>query len=441
MIFEQLGFRKSPYFWEELGVSAEGFELFVGRQQESRRFIIDCAEPEGRLLVVAGNSGIGKTSFVNYNQYVLYQGIYDLHQDLTFRRPRVVPCLRKIQLREGEDIPSIYLKILSGLLFSVQEICRQEGIGFPHALTDIREFVTQVVSRSASGGFGLTIAGFGGNANFASGQQIVDTSEFRELTVIEFLKTIVEIARTELQFDGVMVPINNLDIVSLGYLAQTLAYMRDSILSLPGFWWILLGGRHLHRHISQLVPRIAGALSGDAIELGRLGKSDLEQLLAQRRKVLALYQPAPPLPISPRIIHYLYDKSDGDIRFAFHVANDVVRRIFYDFPSIGEIDEKLAAEQTARLTVDRLKAEKFTPTERRIILHFVRNPEATSVALADLEEEEDLLHALESLVERRFLSRDLIDSGDQIFSAKGFTALAQTFNLGGYPSLLRSLET
>src|SRR2546423_5801781 len=102
-----------------------------------RRFLVNvCADPDGARLVIDGVTGVGKTSFLNYNQYILYK---QLQPDpaLTFRRPRLIPSLRKIQIREREDFDGVLLKILSGCVFSLQAVCRENKVPFPPRLSNI----------------------------------------------------------------------------------------------------------------------------------------------------------------------------------------------------------------------------------------------------------------------------------------------------------------
>lgn len=440
MIWEQLGFRKSPYFWDELSVSEEASDLFVGRKQENNRFVINLAESNGSTLIVGGRSGIGKTSFINYNQYALYQRLDNAYPEIKFKKPRLLPSLRKIQLRDAEPVESICVKILSGILFSVQQICAEQKKKLPKELEDIGRYVTQLVSHNVTGGGGFSILGTGGNFTGSKSSAISDTVQFRELTFLEYLDRIAEVVNTKLGFDGVLVSINNLDIVSSDYIKGTLDYFRDSLFSKHLYWWVLIGPIGLHSFVRQNIPRLSGVITGNPIELEPLSTDEIDQLLGKRLSYLSIRRNTPSAPISSRIVRYLYERSDGDIRFVFQVANDIVKRVFYDYPSVTAIEEELAMHEVVKLTVDELSISNFTPEERSIILTIIQ--ESTPLITYDqqimfgIESKEIFSLTLESLVRRKLLTRNSKVERNVTYSPRGYVALAQTFGVRDFPGVM-----
>jgi hypothetical protein len=446
MMWEQLGFQKSPYFWEELTVSEQGFTLFVGRQEEGKRFLVNLSEPEGCTVIVEGDRGIGKTSFINYNQYVLYKEIELAYPDLKFRRPHLLPSLRKIQLKNGEPVESIYLKILSGCIFSIQNVCKDRKQKFPERLNDIRDYVTQVISHTVNGGLGVSVLGSGMNFNRGTSQSISDTTQFREMTFLEFLDQLADVVRSELGFDGIFISINNIDTLSLDYLTHTLDYLRDSLFCRRYYWWALITPIGLHSFIRQNISRLAGVISGKPIQLAPLPPEDIESLLEARMSYLSLTDPPPPPPISKRIMLFLYEKSNGDIRFAFQVANEVVKRVFYDYPSITQIDEELAAREIARITLDEIRMSKFNSAETKIIGEIIRNPKIKEIAahqpsIFKIPNSKDFKDALDSLVQKKWLTQKSTPDQQLFYLPRGYTSLAQIFQLSEYPSVLPELSS
>ena len=443
-MWEQLGFLKSPFFWEELSVSEQGFALFVGRHEEGQKFLINLAEAEGCTVIVEGDRGIGKTSFINYNQYVLYKHITDAYSELRFRRPHLLPSLRKIQLREGEPIESIYLKILSACIFSIQSVCRERDRDFPPQLRDIRDYVTQVVSHTVDGGLGVSILGSGVSFSRGKANSLSDTTQFRELTFLEFLDDVSVVVRKELGFDGTFISINNLDIVSLEYLSQSLDYLRDTLFCRPYYWWALISPIGLHTYLKQNVSRLAGVISGKAIQLEPLSEEDITELLEARIRLLSVSSSPPLSPISTRIMLFLYQKSNGDIRFAFQVANEVVKRIFYDYPSVTQIDEELAAREIARITLDEIRNSSFTTVESKIIREIIANPALSEISQDSGSEfrilsPTDFQESLESLVQKKWLTRKVSSEQKVRYIPRGSSSLAQSFRVSDYPAALSGI--
>lgn len=441
MIWEQLGFRKSPYFWDEIAASKEALQLFVGREEEGRRFMVNASEPEGCVLVVEGASGVGKSSFVNYNQYVLYEQI-DAYPELTFRKPRLLPTVRKIQIRDNESLESIFLKIVSGCVFSIRHACKDLGKRFPKDLQDVSDYVSRVVSGSGSFGFGASAFGFGGTVNTASGTSTSEAPEFPEMTFLEFMDTISGAVTSGLGFDGVMVPINNLDIVSPEYLRNALDYMRDSIFARKGFWWVLLGGSGLQAFIRSAVPRLSGGVQGQSVALGPLSPSDFERLLSVRLHGLSLNNTHRDAPVSMRVMSYLYQRSAGDLRFTFQVANDIVRRVFYDYPSVTAIEEELAVKQLALIAKEHFETTAYDALERRVLSQLISSPGVEWIREGDytkfgFSERNEFQGTLEGLVARRMLVRDTLASQSIRYKPTGYVSLAQTLDLASFALPLR----
>jgi hypothetical protein len=110
-----------------------------------------------------------------------------------------------------------------------------------------------------------------------------------------------------------------------------------------------------------------------------------------------------------------------------------VRKIFYDYPSISQIDEELAARQIVKITVDELNRSRFTPFEASIMKFVLGNPTLNSISpldFGDVFTADDATAGLEALVQKRFLTRSA--TSDLAYSPRGYTALAQSLRLTDY---------
>jgi hypothetical protein len=62
-------FRRNPYDPSPLGVDHGDSTLFVEREEEGRKFRIFLSSFDRGALFVEGGTGVGKTSFVNVQEY------------------------------------------------------------------------------------------------------------------------------------------------------------------------------------------------------------------------------------------------------------------------------------------------------------------------------------------------------------------------------------
>lgn len=434
MLWESFGFSKSPYFGEELEVSEDGRSLFVGRRDESRRLLIDFAERGGSTIVVGGVSGAGKTSFVNVNQFLLYKRQGKIFE-FNFELPWILPSFRKVQLQNGEQINTIFLKILSSIIFSIDHHCKLAGEDFPSELSDVKTYLSQIVSKERGGSIGGQFAGFGLDFSHSRSVAIDDASTARELNLLEIMDRVVSIVRKTFGFDGVCVAVNNLEILRQDYLQDTLNYFRDSLFVRDHIWWVLLGPEDLSRFIEFNVPRLTGIVGGGSIAIKPLEIDHLGEILELRRIKLAIPGQSPKLPIPEDVLEFLYSASNGDLRFTFMIANEVVKGLMYEFPSLA-ITKELAIRSIAKIVMSYFEQLNFLPNQARLVRTLVRAPDdrylPSQCSKFGYATAEEFTAALDPLVERRLLWRERTTGGENYYSARGYLELGKRVDVGNY---------
>ncbi|HIE26546.1 TPA: hypothetical protein EYP66_04600 [Candidatus Poribacteria bacterium] len=114
-IWESMGFKDNPYDARYLQPTEEDFRLFVGRENEARHFRTTTSSRREMTVIVEGDIGVGKTSFVNAQQYISLQQLDSLS-------PHLLPSLQPIQLHEKLSPAEITLSVLSTGIFSLSRI-------------------------------------------------------------------------------------------------------------------------------------------------------------------------------------------------------------------------------------------------------------------------------------------------------------------------------
>jgi ATP-dependent Clp protease ATP-binding subunit ClpA len=74
-LWNDLGFNDDVFFVRPLAATAHDVRMFVGRESETALFLAGLARSTRGLLVVGGDTGVGKTSFVNMQQHMSYAGL------------------------------------------------------------------------------------------------------------------------------------------------------------------------------------------------------------------------------------------------------------------------------------------------------------------------------------------------------------------------------
>lgn len=428
MWWRRMGFERNPYFGDELDASEFSSNLFVGRKEEARSLLIDIAEDGRALACIGGISGCGKTSFINHCQCVALRK--NFVGDLPL--PRIIPCITKVQLHEGEDYALVLLKVLSSLVASVLSVCDEFEHPVPALVIDLKETIDSTVSGGSGWGVGASAWGFGATLNQSDSTSHSDSPLIREVSLVKKIEEVLALAKEELEFDGIGIVINNLETLSEGYLVSFLNYGRDSIFSLHGAWWYLSGIQQLGRFVESKVPRLRGYLSGTGVDIVPLSVADLSELLELRRKEYALQEEVA-LPISQPVVELLYKSSSGDLRFLFNICANVVRRAIKEMPSVN-INEEIAIQIVAILTRENLsyylETQPAGKVMRELLVSQVESFTSQDFRRYGYDAVEAFERDLAILVKEHYLWLDVGQIGPKSYEPRGYLQLGILSDVG-----------
>jgi hypothetical protein len=97
---------------------------------------------------------------------------------------------------------------------------------------------------------------------------------------------------------------------------------RDTLFTIPGLWWVLIGQSGLSSLVQQLDKRVSDRLIGPGLELKPLSAEELDQAINLR--VTRFHESlAGKAPLTKEIHRRLYDVSQGEIRFVFKYSHSI----------------------------------------------------------------------------------------------------------------------
>jgi hypothetical protein len=153
-MWNELGFRESPYSTRPLQVSEDDFELLVGRSQESTELCTALESSPRGVIVISGAPGVGKTSFLNAIQY-------QLENELAPFGPKLLAARQLCPVRPQDEVSELARRALDSLYRSVEQYCKGNGISLPSQTKKIGKWLN---CKGGSGfDIGLDIMGFGGS--------------------------------------------------------------------------------------------------------------------------------------------------------------------------------------------------------------------------------------------------------------------------------------
>lgn len=317
--WQSLGFKNSPYDSNPLRPTQEDVELLVGRIEESIEFTTVLDSSEQGVAVISGPPGVGKTSFLNVNQYLLES------QQRGFG-PKLLAARRICPIQPNDSARDVALRSLHALCRSVEEFCGAHKQSIPK---ESKKVLGWINSQGGSGfNIGLDILGFGGS--YGREVQIPSVKDISFEGLQDVLKCVVSEIVNVLQLAGAFIVLDNIENLEDEQLASLLITFRDTLFTIPKLWWILIGQTGLGSLIQSLDPRVSERMVGKGLELSPITLNALNEAIEKRvARFHRVEDRKAPLPSSikaplPSSIHEkLYRASHGEIRFVFKFSNTI----------------------------------------------------------------------------------------------------------------------
>jgi hypothetical protein len=368
-LWARLGFSQNPYFTTPIEISDEGQNLFVGRAQEVRRIIGKWDDPQGAITVVGGNIGTGKTSFLNVCQYLCLMGVRDFQ--LSFDPPFLIPAYAKVQLETGQEDQDLLLRVLRAAAESIKRACAVIEETVPPAVDEVLAWLDSLTSScntTTGGGLSGGMAGLstGMSFNRSEGTSIRGTADVSRDALVSALARLAAGVKTIRDYRGIIVAVNNIEMVESSQVVELLNRFRDTLFAVEGVWWVLIGQRGLYDLIEAEAPRVAQRIKGTETTLEGLSWEDFHLAIQARVDHFKTRTDAVP-PVGDGLLRALFDASNGEIRYVFKMADDIVTDALATNPSLRNVPPEMAESmlrESVRQQLDRLR---LSERERRVL--------------------------------------------------------------------------
>lgn len=349
------GFAGNPYDPSPLEGDLADSELFVGRRPEGELFRTFLESFDRGGIVVEGGIGVGKTSFVNVQEFRAGDS----------KAPTLLSPRQPIQLASAlhpvEFLLSVTSNVLSALRGSVPRASRDPSF------RRISLAVTQTIQQSR--GWEAYAAGFGGGV---SSKTSVSNPLVVLLPVVS--EQLDEAARlaTRHGVEKIVVNVNNLDVVDPHALVSFLDATRDLTLTRAPYLWVFLGPVGSRALIAQRTRRVSELLRSDPIGIPPLSLDEVRQVVLARVKRFRSNVAVRP-PIRDEVLRVLYESSSGEVRYILNRCTDLLLRTMVEFPTTTEISEELARPMLERMTLDAIDRLNLTSKQRALLQKIARS--------------------------------------------------------------------
>jgi hypothetical protein len=350
------GFRRNPYDPSPLEIDSEDAALFVGREREATTFRAFLDSFDRGAIVVEGGVGVGKTSFVNVQEYRAGAG---------HRPPALLPTRQPLQLASTLSPVEFLLSVESNVLSSLQRAV--PAVAKETSFRRLSLAVTQSVVKSR--GWEAYAAGFGGGIS----QEVSVSNPLLALlpSISEQLDDAAALAKSY-GIGRLVINVNNLDVIGPQTLVTFLDLTRDLTLTRAPFLWAFLGPIGVRVLIAQRTRRVSELIRTDPVWLPPLSLSEVQAAIQARVRRFRIETETPP-PVAPDVVRWLYATSAGEVRYILNRCTDLLLKTMAEFPTAGQVSRELAAPMLKRMTTEALDRFNLSPKQRSVLSNVARN--------------------------------------------------------------------
>jgi len=317
-VWESFGFRHSPYDARSLKCAADDIELLVNRKSEYIELCTSIQSRDSGILIISGRPGVGKTSFFNVAQFLI-------ESNRSPCRRKMIAARELCPIQSNDDERKIAFRALRACCKSIEKFCHYRGYGVPSEVKKLLGWYAGVSSEAIGGSVSILGNGLG----FSHSINLQDQDALSFETLKDLLEIILFELKNSLKMDGVFIVLDNVENLDDAELSDLLMSFRDTLFSIEGIWWVIIGQEGLGSLLSVLDSRVSDRISTE-IGLKPLSLGELHQAITLRVKKFHTTE-AETAPLSQSVHEKLYQSSGGEIRYIFQKSQQICASIVNDF--------------------------------------------------------------------------------------------------------------
>lgn len=393
-IWDEYGYHRNPFEPRALSATGEDAHLFVGREGEVEELSTWYVSNRSGGVVVEGPIGVGKTTLVNMAQHRAH--VHD---------KRILPCLKTVETQDGMTPQAFLLEVLAHVLYSLDRM--DPAVASLPEFRELSRAVERGVLTSSGWQAHTTVAGFGGGGGRQTAMSPTAPDGLTMMAVHRYLERMVALAQAR-GFTRVIVAINNLDIVDLARFKGLLQAVRDSSLALDGYLWTFIGPVGLRGEIGEAASqRVSELIRGRPLELGPLTLEQAKRAVASR---LATHRKDPVAipPVEDDVIRFLYEASNGEIRYVLNRCGDIVEAVTRHLPAPATVTLEKARWVLRDIVTPTVEHADLKPKEREVLRRIVQRRRVQGKDYADygFNQYQGLFNHISRLAEKRLLVKE-----------------------------------
>ncbi|NUM37433.1 MAG: HTH domain-containing protein [Candidatus Brocadiae bacterium] len=356
-LWEKYGFHTNPFDTNPLTAESSFLpiaEAMVGRgsdTKESQILTNFLRNRGGGRILIEGNIGVGKTTFINYHRYLWEH----------YSRDRLFTTNREISVTSRWQISQFLGNILASLLSKLLSQFKEEKILknsiFKEVLAFSRVFYNYNYTIEASA------LGFGGG--FGKSEQI-NVPNISESQLLEYFSLMV-LEIKKLGYAGLFLHLDNLELLNREDLRRTHTFFEEirDILQVTDVYFVFVAKRGFFREVISPLERVRSIFFGRPVVVNALTKEQVLDAVHRRYHLLSITKDKFIAPVEDSFIEYLHDLYGGRLRYIMDALNMLL-------PEIATKRAETISTEQAQKKLKNLVAEQtrehLTPLEWNLLL-------------------------------------------------------------------------
>ena len=347
-LWERFGFRDNPYDTRALSLSSDSLlpiqKAYIGRDdasEESQVITNFFRNPGGGRIVVEGDVGVGKTTFVNYHRY----------RWETEAKDKLLTPSSEVSVQVNWTAEDFLVASLGALVNRILLLKGKKWVEKQPVVSEAAALTRVHIERSLELSGSLTILGTGGGGGARRGRDAT-IPEVPVTQLVDYLNEFIKLVKT-LGYAGATLHFNNLELLTTRGDEEVKRFFDDirDILQTRGYYFVFVGSSGLFQRIIVPTERVRSIFFGLPVHLRTLTLEEVLQVLDTRYRLLAHDISKWIPPVSHELIEYLYGLYGGRIRFIMDSIGRLVSHVPESLP--GTISDELAKDLLTRLARQR----------------------------------------------------------------------------------------
>lgn len=371
-IWKKYGFMGNPFDITPLSQDKNSLlpvsKAIVGRgfnTKESKLLTNVLRIPGGGRIMVTGNIGVGKTTFINYHRY-----IWENHaQDKLFTTYKEIVVTEEWRLRH------FLINIICSIMDKLLQVEGEEKITkvtvFKNLLAFSRIFYHTNLSIQGS------IFGFGGG--FSKTEQPHIPPVIPEIQLLQYVyEAVLEIKK--IGYSGIFLHIDNLELFSNNKQQKAKIFfeeIRDCIQT-PDIYFVFVARKGFFQEVISPSERVRSVFFGRPIVIPPLSKKQVLSAIHKRYELLTIKSKNVIYPVEESFIEYLYDLYSGKLRYIMDAMNMILPE--FDTSKAKTIPIEKAINCLSCLLKEHVR-NNLTPTEWKIFSYCLKLDSFTNTIL------------------------------------------------------------